>query len=160
MMDELDERDPIIRKKLRYCPKVMADLLAGTFVLVSTGNDDLLVICCIVDCFEKQANNGAGEPSTTMKVNVFRVLCDDFPLENVREVVDPTIRFVPEVVQTSEFISVAPTEIKYIAFVFKTDVLSLAPHYHAVQGISNVFQLRYCWSHISPSNIWQAAPYY
>jgi hypothetical protein len=78
-----------------------------------------------------------------MKINFFHVLCDDFPLENVREVMDPTIRFVPEVVQMSEFISVAPTEIKDNAFVFKTDVLSLAPQYHAVQSISNVFQLRY-----------------
>jgi hypothetical protein len=116
---------------------VMADLSAGTFVLVSSGVVD--EVCCIVDCWE--APNGAGE--STMKVNVFREVGNNFRLENVREVTDPTLRFVPEVVQTLELRSISPNEIKDIAFVFKTSVLLESPQYHVVQGISNVFQLRY-----------------
>ena len=67
----------------------MADLSAGTFVLVSSGvvNE----VCCIVDCWEA---NGAGEPA--MKVNVFREVSDNFHLENVREVTDPTLQFFPK----------------------------------------------------------------
>jgi hypothetical protein len=45
-----------------------------------------------------------GEPF--VKVNVFREVGDNFhDLENVREVTDPTLRFVPEVVQTLEFMT-------------------------------------------------------
>lgn len=78
-----------------------------------------------------------------MKVNVFREVGDNFHLENVREVTDPALRFVPEVAQTLEFRSICPTMIKDIAFVFKTSFLLDLPQYHVVQGISNVFQLRY-----------------
>lgn len=49
-MAEWDQRDPLIRQKLRYCPLVMADLSAGKFVLVSPGVVD--EVCCIVDCWE------------------------------------------------------------------------------------------------------------
>jgi hypothetical protein len=116
---------------------VMADLSAGTFVLVSSGDVD--EVCCIVDCWE--APNGAGD--SAMKVNVFRQVSDNFRLENVREVTDPTLRFVPEVVQTLELRSISPNKIKDIAFVFKTRALLEYPQYHVVQGILNVFQLRY-----------------
>jgi hypothetical protein len=68
---------------------------------------------------------------------------DNFHLENVREVIDPTLRFVPKVVQTLEFRSISPNQINDIAFVFKTCFLLDSPQYHVVQGISNVFQLRY-----------------
>jgi hypothetical protein len=136
-MAEWDQVEPRIRQKLRYCPMVMADLSAGTFVLVSSGVVD--EVCCIVDCWE--APNGAGE--STMKVNVFREVGNNFRLENVREVTDPTLRFVPEVVQTLELRSISPNEIKDIAFIFKTSVLLESPQYHVVQGILNVFQLRY-----------------
>jgi hypothetical protein len=139
-MAEWDEGDPVISQKLRYCPLLMADLSAGTFVLVCGVSDlvDVNVVCCIVDCWEA---NGTGEPF--VKVNVFREVCDKFHLENVRKVVDPTLRFVPEVVQTFDFISIAPNQIKDIAFVFKTSFLLDLPQYYVVQGISNIFQLRY-----------------
>jgi hypothetical protein len=72
---------------------------------------------------------------------VFREVGDNFHLENVREVTDPTLRFVPEVAQTFlEFRSISPTKIKDIAFVFKTSFLLDLPQYHVVQGISNVYQ--------------------
>ena len=136
-MAEWDQLEPSIRQKLRYCPMVMADLLAGTFMLVSSGVVD--EVCWIVDCCE--APNGASE--STMKVNVFREMGDNFRLENVREVTHPTPWFVPEVVQTLELRSISPNEIKDIAFIFKARVLLESPQYHVVQGISNVFQLRY-----------------
>jgi hypothetical protein len=118
----------------------MANLSAGTFILVS-GVQDLVninVVCCIVDCWEA---NGTGEP--LVKVNVFREVGDNFRLENVRKVVDPTLWFVPKVVQTLDFISVTPNQIKDITFVFKTSFLLDLPQYRMVQGISNVFQLPY-----------------
>ena len=136
-MTEWDQVDPLIQQKQRYCPMVMADLSAGTFVLFSSGLID--EVCCIVDCWE--APDGAGESS--MKVNVFKEVGDSFLLEDVREVTDPTLRFVPEVVQTLELRSISPNEIKDVAFVFKTSDLLESPQYHVVQGISNVFQLRY-----------------
>ena len=106
-------------------------------MLVSSGVVD--EVCCIVDCWE--APNGASE--STMKVNVFREVGNNFCLENVREVTNPTLWFLLEVVQTLEFRSISPNEIKDIAFVFKTSVLLESPQYHVVQGILNVFQLCY-----------------
>jgi hypothetical protein len=139
-MAEWDQGDPLITQKLRYCPLLMSALSAGTFVLVSGVQDvvDVKVVCCIVDCW---GANGTSEPS--LKVNVFREVGDNFPLENVRKVIDPTLHFVPEVVQTLEFRSISPNQIIDIAFVFKTSFLLDSPQYHVVQGISNVFQLRY-----------------
>ena len=137
-MAEWDQGDPRIRQKLRYCPLLMADLSAGTFVLVSGVQNAVDVVCCIIDCWEA---NGTGEPF--VKVNVFRKVGNNFHLKNVREVTDPMLRFVPEVLQTLEFRSISPNEIKDIAFVFKTRFLLDLPQYHVVQGISNVYQLRY-----------------
>lgn len=136
IMAEWDLGDPLIIQKLRYCPLLMADLSAGTFVLVSGIQDlvDVSVICCIVDCCD---------PNGMIKVNVFRELGDHFHIENVRKVIDPTLHFVPKVVQTLEFRSVSPNQIKDIAFIFKTSFLLASPQYHVVQGILNVFQLRY-----------------
>ena len=73
-MAEWDEGDPVISQKLRYCPRLMADLSAGTFVLVCGVSDlvDVDVVCCIVDCWEA---NGTGEPF--VKVNVFREVGDN-----------------------------------------------------------------------------------
>ena len=110
---------------------------AGTFVLVLSGVVD--EVCCIVNCWE--APNGASK--STMKVNVFREVGNNFHLENVREVTHPTLWLMPEVVQTLELRSISPNEIKDIAFIFKTSVLLESPQYHVVQGISNVFQLCY-----------------
>jgi hypothetical protein len=116
----------------------MADLAAGTFVLFSSGDvDDLGEVCCIVDCGDPNGD----EEQSDMKVNVFRELGNSIHIENVREVTDPTLRFVPEVVQTLEVRSISPKEIKDVAFVFKTSVLLERPQYHAVQGISNVFHI-------------------
>jgi hypothetical protein len=94
--------------KLWYCPLLKADLSAGTFALVSGIQNvvDVDVICCVLDCWEA---NGTGEP--LVKVNAFREVGNNFYLENVREVTDPTLRFVPEVVQTLEFRSISPNQI-------------------------------------------------
>ena len=70
----------------------------------------------------------------------FWTVGDNFHLENVREVTDPTFWFVPKVVETLELRSISPNPIKDIAFVFKTVILE-CPQYHVVQGILNVFQL-------------------
>ena len=144
--DPADNRIPTVC----YSQHLKAHLLRGTFVLlfrpsnnVSLAGSAGIVVARIVDVLE--APTITTTPS--VKVNIFKAMTEFSATETFHHpkvLVEPHLRHLPEIVQTSEICLIPSDEIVNLAFVFTTTSLQDSSNLFSIcQGMSIAFLVRY-----------------
>ena len=115
-----------------YCDKLKADLPSGTFVSWMSQNSDG---CSEIGRIVGKTDDG------NLKINVFVLLGDNRlpPTFQARPLlIDDTIKYIEEIVQTCEVLFVSPNAISDIVFVFPPKELQG----RAYQGMRNLYLCR------------------
>lgn len=129
-----------------YSKLLKADLLPGTFVLLTTGAN--AGSCEQEDVIARIVKPVASAHPFKVQVNIFRNISDVARLnEGILQpqgVVENHLRHLPEVVQTAELRVIAMTDVKNLAFVFTEASLHDSENlFFICQGMAIAFLLRF-----------------